>query len=87
MYVTEVESGQCDGKATPVITKETAATAYVNGRNGIGTVRTRRIAIHTSLGISWIHSVSGCVHFLHGFGHQESERNWHWLGHMHRSVQ
>lgn len=39
MYVKEVRTGLCDGKAIPVIVKETPATAYVNGNNGIGTVR------------------------------------------------
>ena len=38
MYVNEVMSGQCDGIATPTIINETAGTAYVDGRNGIGTV-------------------------------------------------
>lgn len=38
MYVNEVMSGQCDGKATPSIIKETAGTAYVDGHNAIGTV-------------------------------------------------
>lgn len=30
----------CDGVATPQIVKETPATAYVNGRNGVGPVST-----------------------------------------------
>ena len=38
MYVEEVETGRCDGNVTPAILKETAATAYVDGRNGIGMV-------------------------------------------------
>ena len=38
MYVSELKSGQCDGKATPTIVKETPGTAYVDGRNAIGTV-------------------------------------------------
>lgn len=38
MYSNEILKGQCDGKMTPVIVKETAATAYVDARNGIGTV-------------------------------------------------
>ena len=38
MYVQEVEQGRCDGKATPTLIKETPATAYVDGRNAIGTV-------------------------------------------------
>ena len=38
MYVKELQTGLCDGKAVPVIVKETPATAYVNGNNGIGPV-------------------------------------------------
>lgn len=38
MYVKEVQMGLCDGKAVPVVVKETPATAYVNGNNGIGPV-------------------------------------------------
>lgn len=38
MYCNEIESGQCDGKVTPQIVKETEATALVDGRNGIGSV-------------------------------------------------
>ena len=38
MYVNEVLSGQCDGKAKPTIIKETPGTAYVDGHNGIGSV-------------------------------------------------
>ena len=39
MYVEEVKSGICDGKASPNVVKETPATAYVAGNNAIGTVR------------------------------------------------
>ena len=38
MYVREVSRGLCDSKATPVIVKETPGTAFVDGRNGIGSV-------------------------------------------------
>ena len=38
MYVKEVSNKQCDGKATPVILKEMPGTAFVDGRNGIGSV-------------------------------------------------
>lgn len=38
MYVKELVSGNCDGKATPTILKETAGTGYVDGQNAIGTV-------------------------------------------------
>ena len=41
MYVKEVETGICDGTATPTLVKETPATAYVDGRNGIGPVSSR----------------------------------------------
>ena len=34
----EVKSGLCDGKAKPEIIKQTPATAFVNGNNGIGFV-------------------------------------------------
>ena len=39
MYVKEVSGGLCDSKATPIIVKETPGTAFVDGRNGIGSVR------------------------------------------------
>ena len=38
MYCSELKSGQCDGKATPKVVKETLATALVDGQNGIGPV-------------------------------------------------
>ncbi len=38
MYVDDLKSGRCDGKVAPAILKETAATAYVDGKNGIGMV-------------------------------------------------
>ena len=38
MYVNEVKSGQCDGKAKPEVIKQTPATAFVDGKNGIGFV-------------------------------------------------
>lgn len=38
MYAKELLKNQCDGKASPVILKETAATAHVDARNGIGMV-------------------------------------------------
>ena len=36
----ELKSGQCDGKASPTIVKETPGTAYVDGHNAMGTVST-----------------------------------------------
>lgn len=38
MYINDVRSNTCDGKAQPKILKETAATAWVDGRNGLGAV-------------------------------------------------
>ncbi len=39
MYVWELQAGQCDGKATPTIIKESPGTGHVDGQNAIGTVR------------------------------------------------
>ena len=39
MYVNEVSKGLCDPQAKPTIIKETPSTAYVDGHNGIGSVR------------------------------------------------
>ena len=36
MYVNEVQRGQCDPKAQPLVIKETPGTAFVDGQNGIG---------------------------------------------------
>ncbi len=38
MYTNEILNKQCDGMISPVIVKETCATALVDSRNGIGTV-------------------------------------------------
>lgn len=38
MYCKDLESGLCDGTATPRIVKETTSTALVDGQNGIGPV-------------------------------------------------
>ncbi len=38
MYAKEILNKQCDGMITPVVVKETCATALVDARNGIGTV-------------------------------------------------
>ena len=35
----ELQAGQCDGKATPTIIKESPGTGHVDGQNAIGTVR------------------------------------------------
>ena len=37
-YCKQLAIRQCDGTATPVILRETCATAHVDGRNGIGMV-------------------------------------------------
>lgn len=37
-YVGEVERGEVDGKQTPIVVKETSATACVDGRNALGMV-------------------------------------------------
>jgi LDH2 family malate/lactate/ureidoglycolate dehydrogenase len=38
MYMNDIEGGSCDGKATPVVLKESPATAWVDGKNGLGPV-------------------------------------------------
>ena len=38
MYCNEIGTGRCSGTVTPQIVKETAATALVDARNGIGMV-------------------------------------------------
>ncbi|XP_008195569.2 uncharacterized oxidoreductase YjmC [Tribolium castaneum] len=38
MYVRDVQGGLCDCKATPSVIKETPATAWVTGNNGLGAV-------------------------------------------------
>ncbi len=38
MYVMELQSGQCDGQATPRVIKESPGTGHVDGCNAIGTV-------------------------------------------------
>ncbi len=40
MYCDEIQTGRCDGAATPQVVKETVATAFVDARNGIGMVIT-----------------------------------------------
>ena len=39
MYIEEVKSGICDGKAFPTILKETPTTAFIQGNNAIGMVQ------------------------------------------------
>lgn len=38
MYVSDIQYGNCDPKAKPSILKESPATAWVHGNNGIGAV-------------------------------------------------
>lgn len=38
MYVKDIESGNCDPSAEPTVLKESAATAWVDGNNGLGVV-------------------------------------------------
>ncbi|KAI4466839.1 oxidoreductase-related [Holotrichia oblita] len=38
MYVNDITSGTCDAKVEPKILKETVATAWVDGQNGLGAV-------------------------------------------------
>lgn len=38
MYIRDGQDGVCDCKATPCIIKENAATAWVEGNNGLGSV-------------------------------------------------
>ena len=38
MYVKDVKSNTCDGKAFPIIEKESVSTALVDGKNGLGPV-------------------------------------------------
>ena len=45
MYVNEVSKGLCDPQAKPTIIKETPSTAYVDGHNGIGSVRMKKLDI------------------------------------------
>lgn len=38
MYVNDIQSGMCDAKAVPEVLNETAASAWVDGKNGLGAV-------------------------------------------------
>ena len=38
MYVKDILSGICDGKAMPIVTKDKYSTALVNGQNTLGPV-------------------------------------------------
>jgi len=38
MYVRDVKSKTCDSAAVPTVLKESPATAYIDGQNGLGPV-------------------------------------------------
>lgn len=38
MYINDIQQNTCDAKAQPEILKESPATAWVNGNNGLGAV-------------------------------------------------
>lgn len=59
MYVKDVLSGICDGKAMPSITKEKYSTALVDGQNTLGPVVgnfSMRLAIDKAkkYGVGWV---------------------------------
>ena len=54
MYIEEVKSGICDGKAFPTILKETPATAFIQGNNAIGMVQTCSSLIARSDTHNWL---------------------------------
>ena len=56
MYVKELQAGLCDGKAVPVVVKETPATAYVNGNNGIGPVSSPPFSLCLSTIAMYVHA-------------------------------
>ncbi|KRT82930.1 hypothetical protein AMK59_4199, partial [Oryctes borbonicus] len=67
MYVKDVKSGTCDGKATPKILKETPATAWVDGQNGMGAVvgnfcMDLAIKKAKEVGVGWV-AAKGSNHF------------------------
>lgn len=66
-YLNDLTEGLCDGKATPTILKETDATAWVDGCNGLGGVVANfcmELAIKKASagGIGWV-SCKGSNHF------------------------
>jgi LDH2 family malate/lactate/ureidoglycolate dehydrogenase len=59
MYVTEVDSKITDANAKPVVLKESPATAWVDGNNGLGPVVGNfcmQLAIEKakSVGVGWV---------------------------------
>lgn len=67
MYVKEIESGICDGQAAPEVVQETPATAFVDGKNGIGPVvgtfcMDLAIKKAKTVGIAWV-NCTGSNHY------------------------
>jgi len=59
MYVTDIESKTTDANAKPVVLKESPATAWVDGNNGLGPVVGNfcmELAIKKakSVGVGWV---------------------------------
>lgn len=83
MYVDEVQSGQCSGTASPTIIKETPATAFVNGNNGIGMVG---VDLHCNIvfiiKVPVTHKACGAV--LYGSSYCQGQKCGCGLGYMHR---
>lgn len=68
MYISDVENGTCDPKTLPKILKETPATAWVDGNNGLGVVVSNfcmELAIKKAkqVGIGLISAKGKCIHF------------------------
>ncbi|KAF4518323.1 hypothetical protein B566_EDAN009111 [Ephemera danica] len=69
MYVRDVKTGICDGSVQPAILRRTAATALVDGRNGLGPVVGNfcmKLAIKKAreTGVGWI-AAKGSVVYQH----------------------
>jgi len=61
--VKDVSSGMCDGHAVPTLIKETPATAFVDGKNGLGPVVgnfSMKVAIEKAkdVGVGWVVATS-----------------------------
>ncbi|XP_052755782.1 uncharacterized protein LOC113521987 [Galleria mellonella] len=79
LYINDIKTGMADPKAKPIILKESAATAWVDGRNSLGaTVGTfcMEVAIRKAKesGVGWV-SAKGCNHFgMAGYWAQMAQR-------------
>lgn len=65
MYVKDVSVGICEAKATPHVLKESAATAWVDGRNGLGPVignfcMDLAIKKAKECGVGWVTTKGNC---------------------------